>query len=59
MDVSHISVGIILQKLVSTSHTKIQILEQENDELRSVHVNFDDNHSEYSDSKFAVVPYFF
>ena len=53
MEVSGINIGIILQNLVSTSKTKIQVLEQENDELRTVHQHFEETHSEYSDSKFA------
>ena len=55
MEVSGINIGIILQNLVSTSKTKIQVLEQENDELRTVHQHFEETHSEYSDSKFAYV----
>ena len=55
MEVAGVNIGIILQKLVSTRKTKIQVLEQENDELRTVHQNFEETHSEYSDSKFAYV----
>ena len=55
MEVAGVNIGIILQNLVSTSKTKIQVLEQENDELRTVHQHFEETHSEYSDSKFAYV----
>lgn len=52
MELSSVSVAVILQNVVKTNRTKIQILEQENDDLRTVHQNYDDTHSEFDDSKY-------